>query len=306
MISVKVFDETAPLEAVVLGTAEKMGGTPSLEEAYDPKSKYHIQNNTYPKEADIALEMQEVLEVLEKHNVKVYRPQVIDNYNQIFSRDIGFVIGEKFIVPNILKNRKEEIKGIEYIIDQIPEDKILRLPKEAHLEGGDVMPWMDKIFVGYSKSEDFNKYVVSRSNEAGVEFLEANFPDFEVCAFELNKSDENPYENALHLDCCFQPIGTNQAIIFPGGFKNQQDLDFLIHFFGKENIIEISKEEMYEMNSNVFSISPEVIISEKGFARLNSILRERGFTVEEVKYSETAKMEGLLRCSTLPLIRKYD
>ena len=31
--------------------------------------------------------------------------------------------------------------------------------------------------------------------------------------FELQKSDTNAYENALHLDCCFQPIGTNSAIL---------------------------------------------------------------------------------------------
>ena len=61
---------------------------------------------------------------------------------------------------------------------------------------------------------------------------------------------------------------------------------------------------MYEMNSNVFSISPKVIISEKGFVRLNSELRNRGFQVEEVPYAEIAKMEGLLRCSTMPLRRK--
>ena len=57
------------------------------------------------------------------------------------------------------------------------------------------------------------------------------------------------------------------------------------------------------MNANVFSISENVIVSEKGFTRLNTELRKRGFTVEEVPYAEIAKMEGLLRCSTMPLIR---
>ena len=60
---------------------------------------------------------------------------------------------------------------------------------------------------------------------------------------------------------------------------------------------------MYSMNSNVFSISENVIISEKNFTRLNTWLREKGFTVEEVPYAEIAKQEGLLRCSTMPLIR---
>ena len=80
-------------------------------------------------------------------------------------------------------------------------------------------------------------------------------------------------------------------------------MDFLINYFGKENIIEVSKEEMYNMNSNVFSISDKVIISEKEFLRLNTELRNRGFIVEEVSYAEIAKMSGLFRCSTMPLIR---
>jgi len=46
-----------------------------------------------------------------------------------------------------------------------------------------------------------------------------------------------------------------------------------------------------------------VIISEKNFTRLNTWLRKNGFTVEEVPYAEIAKQEGLLRCSTMPLIR---
>jgi N-dimethylarginine dimethylaminohydrolase len=61
---------------------------------------------------------------------------------------------------------------------------------------------------------------------------------------------------------------------------------------------------MYNMNSNVFSISENIVVSEKGFTRLNTELRKRGFIVEEIQYSEIAKMEGLLRCSTMPLKRK--
>ena len=60
---------------------------------------------------------------------------------------------------------------------------------------------------------------------------------------------------------------------------------------------------MYHMFSNVFSISPKVVVSEKNFVRLNKWLRSNGFTVEEIPYAEISKQEGLLRCSTLPLVR---
>jgi N-dimethylarginine dimethylaminohydrolase len=124
-----------------------------------------------------------------------------------------------------------------------------------------------------------------------------------VKAFELRKSNTNAKENALHLDCCFQPIGTDKAILHKNGFLVESEYEWLVNYFGKENIFEITKEEMYHMNSNIFSISENVIISEKNFTRLNTWLKEQGFTVEEVPYAEISKQEGLLRCSTLPLIR---
>ena len=38
---------------------------------------------------------------------------------------------------------------------------------------------------------------------------------------------------------------------------------------------------MYHMNSNVFSIAPNVVVSEKNFTRLNDWLRNNNFIVEE-------------------------
>ncbi len=303
MINVSIKDETSRLRAVVLGTASGFGGVPSLDEAYDPKSKQHIINGTYPEEDHLTDEMEGFAAVFEKYNVKVYRPQIIENYNQVFSRDIGFVIDHTFVIPHILSTRFREIEGIRYLIDQIPVDSVIEVPEGARVEGGDVMPWDDHIFIGYSEEPDFNKYIVSRTNRQAVDFLSVTFRNRKVKAFELNKSDNDPKENALHLDCCFQPLGKDMAIIYKGGFKNEEDYEFLVDYFGKGKLIEITKDEMYEMNSNVFSISPEIVVSDIRFERLNGILRDHGFGVESIKYEETAKMEGLLRCSTLPLIR---
>jgi N-dimethylarginine dimethylaminohydrolase len=66
----------------------------------------------------------------------------------------------------------------------------------------------------------------------------------------------------------------------------------------------ITRDEMYHMTSNVFSISPTVVVTEQNFTRLNQWLRAEGFTVEEISFAEISKQEGLLRCSTLPLERK--
>lgn len=302
MISVNIKNETAQLESVVLGTADSFGGTPKLEDCYDPKSRMFVEKNEFPSQSDVSADMESLLSVFNKYNISVYRPKLIEGLNQIFSRDIGFVIGDTYVYPKIIENRREELQAIQHIVDQIKN--VVFMPENASSEGGDVMPHNEYLFVGYSEEEDFGKYEVARTNKAAIDFFSETFTNCIVKGFELNKSDDNPKYNALHLDCCFQPIGANSALIYEAGFKNKEDVDFLINYFGEENLIRISRQEMYEMNSNIFSISTDVVVSEKGFTRLNNELRKRGFTVEEVRYSEISKMEGLLRCSTLPLKRK--
>ena len=303
MLQLNIKNETSRLRAVVLGTAESNGGVPKIEDCYDPKSAQHVLAGTYPKEEDMIPEMEAVAAVLKKYNVEVFRPKVIKNYNQIFSRDIAFVIDDKFIEANILPDREREYKAIDNVISQINPANIIVLPEECHVEGGDVMPWNDYIFVGTYSGEDYAEHITARTNIDAVIALQELFPHKTVKAFELRKDNTDPKENALHLDCCFQPIGKDKAILHKNGFLIEKEYEWLLNFFGKENVFEITKEEMYNMYSNVFSISEEVIISEKKFIRLNTWLRENGFTVEEVPYAEIAKQEGLLRCSTLPLIR---
>ena len=249
-------------------------------------------------------EMDAFEQVFKKYDVKVFRPQVIPNCNQIFTRDIGFVIEDKFIKANILPDREDEYQAIEYIISQIPKEKVIIPPAEVHIEGGDVMPWNDHIFIGTYKADDYKEQITARTNMKGVEFIKSLFPNKIIKEFDLVKSKTEPRDNALHLDCCFQPVGKDKGIIYKGGFRNEEDYQYLVNLFGKQNLFHIERDEMYEMFSNVFSIAPNVVVSERNFKRLNNWLRENGFVVEEIPYAEISKQEGLLRCSTLPLIRE--
>ena len=303
MLQLNVKNETSRLRAVVLGSAINNGPSPTKDEAYDPKSLEHILAGTYPVEVDMVNEMEAVYQVFQKYNVNVFRPQMIENCNQIFTRDIGFVIDDVFIKANILPNRAEELDAIQYIIDQINPAKIVRPPEEVHIEGGDVMLWNNYIFIGTYKGSDYKECISARTNMAGVKYIKQLFPNKIVKEFDLVKSKLEARDNALHLDCCFQPVGKDKGIIYKSGFREEADYVFLAELFGKENLFHITRDEMYDMNSNIFSIDENVVISEKNFTRLNNWLRANGFIVEEVPYAEIAKQEGLLRCSTLPLIR---
>ncbi|RTY84382.1 amidinotransferase [Flavobacterium sp. LS1P28] len=303
MLELNVNNETSRLRAVVLGSAVHNGPTPKREEAYDPKSLEHILAGTYPIEIDMVREMEAFNRVFEKYDVTVFRPEMIENYNQIFTRDIGFVIGDVFVKSNILPDRERELDAIQYVIDQIDPQKVVRPPEEVHIEGGDVMLWNDYIFVGTYKGSDYQDYITARTNLQGVQYIKDLFPTKIVKGFDLVKSKIEARDNALHLDCCFQPVGINKGIIYKNGFREEADYLFLVNLFGKENLFHVTRDEMYHMNSNIFSIDTTVVVSERNFTRLNNWLRANGFLVEEIPYAEIAKQEGLLRCSTLPLIR---
>jgi len=303
MLELNVKNETSRLRAVILGTAESNGPTPEAHEAYDPKSLEHILAGTYPTEEDMVKEINAVLEVFKKYDVDVYRPELIKDYNQIFSRDIGFVIDDIFIKANILPDRERELEAIEHIIKKIDPSKVVQPPAEVHIEGGDVILWNDHIFIGTYKGKDYSEYITARTNMHGVNYIREMFPNKIVREFDLVKSRIEPRDNALHLDCCFQPVGKDKGVIYKGGFRDEAEYLYLVDLFGYENLFHIEREEMYHMTSNFFSIAENVVVIEKNFGRLKNWLLDRDFIVEEVPYAEISKQEGLLRCSTLPLIR---
>lgn len=305
MLSLNVKNETSRLRAVVLGTAENNGKTPAAVNAYDPKSLEHILNGTYPEEPAMIAEMEAFNKVFEKYDVKVYRPDIVPEENQIFTRDIAFVIDDIIIEAGILPDRDKEFPAIKHVIDLIDPQKFKKIEDKdkIHIEGGDVILHNDYIFIGTYRGKDYSQVKTARTNQAGIDYIKELFPHKKILTFDLVKSWEDARDNALHLDCCFQPVGIDKAIIYKAGFRDEIEYQQLVAIFGLENLFHITRDEMYNMNSNVFSIAPDVVVSEKNFTRLNNWLRENGFTVEEIPYAEIAKQEGLLRCSTLPLIR---
>ena len=236
--------------------------------------------------------------------MKVYRPSLVTNCNQVFSRDVGFVIDDKIIVSNIIPDRQAEIDAYENVYRNIHYKNIYNLPEAVHVEGGDVVLYNDVIFLGQYNFADYPSLKTARTNALALDYLKMIFPDRTIIPLNLRKNDTDPYDGILHLDCTFMPVGRGKAIIYRDGFINPRDADHLIGYFGTENVFELTKEEMYWMNSNIFSISEDVVVVEEHFTRLKAWLEGLGITVETVPYREISKMGGLLRCSTLPLVRE--
>ena len=304
-MKLNIKNETGKLKSVVLGQPKSMGPVPALEESYDAKSYYSIEHNIYPKEEDIISEVTAFEVVLKKYDVEVLRPAIIKDYNQVFARDVAFVIEDKMIISNVIKDRADEQEAYRKIFEKVEWRKIINLPETAHVEGGDVIVWNDYLFIGTCYSEDYRSFKTARTNEYAIEILKEYFPKKRIIDLDLKKNDKIPYEGVLHLDCTFNPIGKDKCIIYKNGFVDESDYELIVDIFGEENCFNITDEEMFEMNPNIFSISPEVVVSDKTFTRMNNHLRDVwGFTVEEIPYREVSKMGGLLRCSTMPLVRE--
>ena len=303
MININIENEYSKLKTVILGIADDLGVPPKESDAYDPRSLYHIKNNSYPIEDDLLRELDNFYNKLLKHNVDVIRPSNINNCNQIFARDLGFVISNLFFLSNIVPNRHDELKGIDDTLNNL-DVGVIKLPEFMHIEGGDVIVHNDKVFIGTYIEDDYSSLITARTNYSSIDYLKNMITSKEIIPLELNKSNTDIYKNTLHLDCCFQTISNDKAIICPDGFKNKKDVEYLINYFGQKNTFIATSEETFELTSNVLVISPDVIVTRLKSDRLNSWLENIGVLVEKVSYSNVSKMSGLFRCSTLPLNRE--
>ena len=288
-MKLNVTNETSSLESVLLGIGMDRGEPREI----NPTIRMHLANNTFPSDNDIVREISTFEKVLLDNGVEVLRPSNLPKLEQIFTRDIGFVIDDYFMISNMRHEvRSEELPGIQSILDRIDPLKKINIPQEVIVEGGDVILNNNFIFVGLG----------DRTTKNAINFLQNQFPHKNVIGLDLIVDQESSDNNILHLDCTFQPIGTDEAIIYSDGFQNSPRE--ILDIFPKDKLIEIDIKEKAMMFPNIFSISPTKIVIEKGFVRLKDELIERGYQVFEVDYSETSKLGGLLRCSTLPLRRK--
>jgi len=301
-VKLRAVNEWDALRTVVVGTAQSMGGIPTVEESYDPKSKEHILAGTFPREPDCARELEGLVRLLESLDVRVLRPHNVTDLNQIFARDVGAVVDDRVIITRMISDRAEEWEGIAPLLESVPDHLQLNPPQGVRVEGGDVMPMNGEIWVGYSAPDEFKTFTTSRTNQAALDWLSDQYPDWNVRGFQLSKSDVDPRVNALHLDCCLSVLSGGHAIFHPEGLRLEEERAWVRERFGG-NLLEVDAQEMYDMQCNLISITPQDVVSCPTFDRVNAQLQAWGYNVFTTPLQETAKMEGLLRCVTLPLQR---
>ena len=239
-------------------------------------------------------------DILVKNEVEVLKPEPVGKfvYDQLTPRDIGVVIGNKFLVCNMrARSRRYECAGILSFLKDLKtsDEPNIIIPKspKCFIEGGDLVIDKGHIFVCISQ----------RTNKHGVEFLRKKFGDeFKIVPIKARTIKEG--EDVLHLDCMFNPIGEKTALIYEEGFKKipkQIENSY-------DHLIRVNKQEQQALATNVLSISKKKIISRNHVdcARVNERIRngdEKGIEVIEMTFDAAPKTGGSFRCCSLPLIR---
>ena len=216
-------------------------------------------------------------------------------YDQLTPRDIGMVIGKRFLICNMARaSRRYEIAGIfPYILPESGTEPNILIPNrpEALMEGGDLILDKGMLFVGISQ----------RTNEAGLAYLQHTFgKEFDVVPVHCKALEEE--ENVLHLDCTFNPVGEQHCLIYPDGFREVPE-----QIQEQYAWIEVSQEEQAALATNVLSIDPKTVISRSHPAcqRVNGAMREAGIRVLEVPFDGAPRTGGSFRCCSLPLERSH-
>lgn len=276
-----VKNEYGCLESVVVSSAEY----------YDEKTlalnnetiKYYQKIGGVPTKEAILREQKEFWDTLKNLGVDVIEAdQVNDSKGQMFTRDLAFVIGDTFFISNMKKeNRKKAIDGWSKIIKEIDPKKVVRVPSDIYLEGGDVLVDDKKVYVGISE----------RTNMDGVRFLKSILKDYTIIPLKLNPK-------FLHLDVVFTIINPNLAIVYKDALE--EDSYKLLEEYKK---IELTQQEQFELGTNVLVVDPNTIIVNKNHQRIKTELEKLKFKVISVDLSETAKDGGAFRCTTCPLKR---
>ncbi len=98
-----------------------------------------------------------------------------------------------------------------------------------------------------------------------------------------------------HLDTCFCPLAPDLALYYPGAFDE----------YGRSvlrdrvpHLIEVAIEEAVSFSCNAVVVGKNVLLND-GAPKLADDLRERGFGVHLLGFSEFIKSGGSAKCLTL-------
>lgn len=274
----QINSESGPLHEVILGSMQNFTLTTPINVL-----QQHYYRVDPPRIERLREQEERFLEVLTQRGITIHRLPLMDtSFTQFFVRDIAAVIGKTLVVCTMKEPiRQKEVLALEQWLEPV-ETPILRADA-GFLEGGDLLIDASTIYVGLGE----------RTNGAGVTFLEHHFGStFEIIPLKMA-------ETFLHLDVVVNLLGQGVALVYAPALE-EAALELLA---GRYRLIEVTAEEQFQLATNVFSLTPETLVSDERNTRLNRLLAAQHYEVITLPFDEIGKLGGSFRCGTCPLRR---
>ncbi len=254
-----------------------------ITEVINETQKHFLSDNI---DTEVATHQHQMfVNVLKNEGIQVEHLPVKDHLNeQVFTRDIGFTLGETLFIANMASEiRKEETAILTHALEK-DETSCQQLDGPS-IEGGDVLIDGKTIYVGVSE----------RTTQAAIDVLKQQLPDFDIYLLPL-------VGDILHLDCTFNIVSEKDALIYRDGLTAEA-----VEMLEKRyNLIDVSVEEQFTLGTNVLAIGHKKVISLPDNKAVNKQLTDKGYHVIEVAFDEIIKSGGSFRCCTLPVVRMND
>ncbi|WP_297521020.1 dimethylarginine dimethylaminohydrolase family protein [uncultured Clostridium sp.] len=222
------------------------------------------------------------INLLTKEGVDLYFLDPIYGVNQVYTRDIAFVIDDILFISKMTNEaRQEEHKSIEEYI----KDKDLHSYKmKNNIEGGDVIVYNQYVLVGMSKRTSL------KAVEELQEYLNKSGKEYKVIQIKFD------CDVMLHLDCVLNIINKDSCI----ASNFIYDKDKIENIF--KNYYYIDNRTSLELGTNIICLGKNKVIS--GNKQVCKLLEDKGVTTFYINYSEIIKGGGAFTCTTLPIYRK--
>ena len=201
--------------------------------------------------------------------------------DMVFTANAGLVWENKFIASNF---RHEVRRGeVAHFQDwfTVRNYEIFHLPDQNHFEGeGDLLMCGDVLFAGYPNRSSI------LSHQRLAEIIQRK-------VLSLRLINDWFY----HLDTCFCPLSSHQAIYYPAAFDATALRVLENHI---DRLIAVSEEEARRFACNAIVVEKNVIMN-AGCPNIRDQLESLGFSVFELSFTEFIKAGGSAKCLILKL-----
>jgi dimethylargininase len=165
-----------------------------------------------------------------------------------------------------------------------------RIEAPGTIDGGDTL-WLDRetLLVGRGY----------RTNQSGVDQLQAAFPDAEVLSYDL--PHWNGRAEVMHLMSLISPLDDDLALVYPR-LAPVRLLELLAE--RGTQVVEVPDEEFESMGPNVLALGPRLALALEGNDETRCRMEAAGVEVLVYKGDEISrKGDGGPTCLTRPVLR---